>query len=275
MLFHLPQLVEAGKVYKLMPPLYKITKNKKDIYFNDNKEYARYVEKDIVKNITIYAIRNKKKCELTEDEIVDLIINTKDYLSMFDKLAKNNVMNGDDKILFEFILMNLHFIKNGKVKKFTDNIKKFGRDLEVIDNWKDAEEVIVMGIYNFEAQFIRINEKFIKKASDITTYLDNPDNDLYFNVNGEDIQLYQLLSIFESYKPDGRQRYKGLGEMNPDQLGETCFVPGNRHLIKLTIGDLERDKRIFNILHSPKINFRNERKKLMSKFKINPEDLDG
>lgn len=107
-LYHMPQLVEAGKVYKLLPPLYKVTKGNKDIYFNDNRSYAKYVQKEIVANMTIYIPQGKINYKCTDDDIIELMLNTKDYYRELKKRSRNAVM---DTLLFEFILTNLHYLK--------------------------------------------------------------------------------------------------------------------------------------------------------------------
>lgn len=269
LIIHLKQLVLAGKVYKLAPPLYKVTKNKKNIYLDDNKAYAKYVQADIVKNITIYVEKDKGLEKLKDKEITNLILTTNEYYDNIKRLSKNAVT---DQKLFEYILMNIYYIKDDKLNKFIKQIKKFGKDLEVTDN---GNEIIVSGIYNMDSQFVRINKKFISKVKPLTEYLDNEKNQKYFVVNDQRIQLIELLEIFESYKPADRQRFKGLGEMKPEQLDETCLRPGERRLIQLTVDDLDEALETFNVLHGKTPKWQQERKNLMSKFKINIEDIDS
>lgn len=270
-LWHYRQLVEAGKLYKLMPPLYKITKNKKAIYLDDNRAYAEYVQNDIVKNMTIYALRDGEQIKLKNSEILELILSTKDYYDGLKRCATNALT---DTMLFEYILMNIYLIEKNDLKKFVKNLKKYSRDLDIIEN-AEMDEIIISGVYNMDTQFVRINKKFMKKVRKLVEYLNNDNNDKYFVVNDRKVQLFELLEIFDSYKPADRQRYKGLGEMTPAQLDETSLRPGQRRLVQLTIGDLEKTIETFEVLHGKKPKMVAERKKLMSKFKINIDDIDS
>lgn len=123
------------------------------------------------------------------------------------------------------------------------------------------------------AQFLRINKKFMKKVIKLTDYLET--NPYRFIVSDREIQLFELLEIFDSYEPANKQRYKGLGEMTASQLEETCLQPGKRNLVRLTIDDLKRDLAEFDILHGKKQKHVEERKAFMSKFKISIDDIDS
>jgi Type IIA topoisomerase (DNA gyrase/topo II, topoisomerase IV), B subunit len=269
-LFHMPQLVEAGKIYKLIPPLYKVVKRGKTLYFNDTRSYSDYIRQDIVANYEILAVgKNGKSFKLSDDELIDKIIEVKDYFRELKKRADKTLM---DIELFETILINIYYIIEGKVDKFRQAIKQKARFIEVTNNEK-KKEIIVTGYYKMEAQFLRIDMNFLQKASKLLGYLD--ENPYYFIANGRQIQLCELAQLFNSYEPDDVKRYKGLGEMTASQLAETCIEPGKRNLVRLTMDDLHKSLAQFEVLHGDKQTNRDARKQFMSKFKINIEDVDS
>ena len=87
--------------------------------------------------------------------------------------------------------------------------------------------------------------------------------------------VMDFLNIADRYKPAIITRYKGLGEMNSSQIWETTLNPNNRRLIQLTFSDVERDMEILKKLHNDSKEDNEARKLMMSKFKINREDLDN
>ena len=71
------------------------------------------------------------------------------------------------------------------------------------------------------------------------------------------------------------QRYKGLGEMDAQQLWETTLNPEKRSLVQLTFGDIERDIEIFNKLKSDKPKYQAQRKAMFEGYRIRRDDLDN
>jgi len=65
----------------------------------------------------------------------------------------------------------------------------------------------------------------------------------------KETDLLELLDIIEASARKGAyiQRYKGLGEMNPDQLWETTMAPENRHLLQVTVEDFEEADATFTL----------------------------
>ena len=80
-----------------------------------------------------------------------------------------------------------------------------------------------------------------------------------------------------SYKltPKIITRYKGLGEANPEQLRETTLDPNNRILVQFTMDDCVKAMKIFEKLQGNKAVDKAARKKMMSEYKIDRDDLDN
>ena len=89
------------------------------------------------------------------------------------------------------------------------------------------------------------------------------------------MSIGQFSTKYQKYIPDINDRYKGLGEMSPEDLYNTTLDPNSRVLIQLTTQDLKRELKIFDKLHGTTKKDKLARKKMMEEFRINPEDLDN
>ena len=104
---------------------------------------------------------------------------------------------------------------------------------------------------NSKINTLIVNDKLIKLCEKIIGCLDNYPNE--FLLNGEPASLYHIMSLFESFKPDKLKRYKGLGEMNEEQLQETTLHPDmNRTLIRYTSADIIREIEQIRFIESNK-----------------------
>ena len=272
-LVHLPGLVEAGKVYKSVPPLYKVQEGKRAIYLKDNKAYAEYLQNKIANAMDIYKVEGSKKkdaVKLKKSEVVDLIVRNKNYVRDIVKLSRQFVC---DTRLVELIALYHDDIVNNDMKKISKEVSK---KFEFLELKKEKGIYVLEGLVDKEYQYVRLTDKTLKRVKDIAKHIKKAEEgNIYYMANDKVVTLYELLKIFETYEPAHKQRYKGLGEMNASQLWETTLNPESRVLIQLTTDDIKKDLETFNLIHGKKEECRNERKLMMSKFKIDLDDIDN
>lgn len=262
----MPELVADGRLYKVVPPLYSSTENKKTIYLKDNKDYAKYIEKKIADNIKVYDLNGER---ISKSELSNLIIYGKRYLKDMKKTSKQFVT---DPLLLEYLMLNSDKLKDGEIAKFKKILKKKYPDINIIQK-KDFIELD--GFITIDPQYIKLDKKKIKRLYEIRNYvMDHFDGKLNYIVNDEKCTLYEVARQFKSYEPKGLSRFKGLGEMDAQELKSTTIDPENRTLIRLRMKDLEKELDTFNILHSKTNKWSLERKKMMKTFKIDIDDID-
>ena len=245
---HMLPLVEEGHIYVAQPPLYRIKKKNWEEYIHTEKEMN-----DIILSLGTKAAKLKKAKKggkvFTQKELEKIIQNIiaieqlelslerkgipfKKYIQAIDQKKKRypaHKISVHQKPVFLF--------KEGQLASFGE-----------------IEELDHVEIY--ESHEIRkINEDFIKVGSSLENYL--PQEEELFILtseeNGEDIKCNNLKSVLTEVrklatKGMSIQRYKGLGEMNPEQLWESTMDPQKRTLVQVTLEDTVEADSIFTIL---------------------------
>ena len=273
----IPDLIEKGYVYIAQPPLYKLKFGKREKYLIDDLQLKKELLDFAIGEID-FQLSNEFKLE--EKEIKQMLKAYLVALASVDKLAhlydkellmvlasETALEFGDEKKLKKSInylskkLVNYEFIISKK-EKIAINIKntKFGNSREYVisDDTlknKDFENIVNCGknlckVFEKEAQLIFSKGTQIK----ITSFQ----------------EFYDALISFGE-KSLNIQRYKGLGEMNPEQLWDTAMNPETRTLLKVSINDLEEAKDIFSTLMGDIVE---HRKKFIETNSLVAENID-
>ena len=155
-----------------------------------------------------------------------------------------------------------------------NKMKEFLKDEKIEDN-------VLTGIFNGKYQILIMDKLFEKRIKRLQKYVEGNNGDMYYHVNeryGDKItdkgvmSVGQFLKMCQKYQPVIKTRYKGLGELNADELRDTTLDPNNRILIRMTMDDVERELEIFNTLHG---NDDAGRKLMMKHLSVSREDLDN
>lgn len=260
---HLPKLVEDGRIYKAVSPLYEIKSKYKKFILN-KKEYVEIFEKQIRDNLSIMNITNNQM--YSDRELQNILLENRNYLEELNRLADRVVINRN---ILEYILIHRY------EKDFYKNFRKIFPEL-VID-----DDNVLTGIYEGRYQILIMDKIFDKRVKEFETFIHRKNKQLYFrvfektkegNTDKGIMSLGQFLAMSQKYQPVIKTRFKGLGELGAQDLCDTTLDPRNRILIRLSVDDVERDLNKFNILHGDDSS---ERKLLMEHFKIDRDDLDN
>ena len=231
-LMYYRSLVEAGRVYAAVPPLYSIKlKNNDRRYFIDNEDFVSYVFKTFSKENEVRSSDNKK---MKNEDVIHLLATNIDYYDRMETLSKNHAMNPN---VLEFIYNRI--VKNISVKQIAKEGKKIYPYLNIFES---NGVVVGDGLVNDLIETAIFNNEMIKDCKNMISYfLENSDPNGYI-LNGQNVSLYQLMAAFNKYQPKSLIRYKGLGEMNPSELAISTVHPDyNRTLIRYTTEDIERE----------------------------------
>ena len=221
-LLYLRPLIEDGRVYKAVPPLYSIPLGKKKFqYFTDKMDYINYILKQFSKSYEISSLDGNK---MNAGQVADIIFRNMDYDYELESLAANHALNPFllEKALIEY-----------KNKDMFNILKKDYRFLNKI-NIQGID--IMQGLVDNKINTIFMNDKLLHESKIVLRYIENINlTNQYIKLNGQLSTIYGLMKEFRKFEPSSLNRYKGLGEMDGYQLFDSTIDPTKRTLVRYTI----------------------------------------
>lgn len=237
-----PGLIESGKFYTSVAPLFGMKKGKETVYFTSRVDYVQFIQKEFSKKYKISTLKDGKP--LTASQVVDLLYKNIDYTYELRKIG--------DRYKIEHKLLELYlFNRNESVATIGKLIKKEFRFMEIksINETPTAE-----GIINDQYNTLFMNKRLIEDSARIIEIIDS---NLYKDYRLNDIpsSIYDIMMAYEKSEPSSIERYKGLGQMEPDELGISTILPGDRGqrvLIRYTMEDAIKEINQIRALESDK-----------------------
>lgn len=227
-ILYMPQLIEEGRVFKAVPPLYGLPmKNGKTQYFTEKIDYIKYVQKLFAKNNEIKFADGKT---ISTAELTKILYINSDYT--YELLTISNRYAIDPDLLETLLLLHL---AKADYKKLKTAIEKKYRFIKVS---KVNGVIHIQGSLNSKIQTIFYNQRVIDDCVRIINIL-NKNKHLSFKINGVNSTLYELMTKFDESSPKNLRRFKGLGEMDAPSLYESTLDKDNRILIQYTLEDVK------------------------------------
>ena len=252
----MPEIIENGYLYIAQPPLYKIKKGREEHYLRDDKEMSETLIRMGSKKLKL----NGTIRELVEDELFGTVMDIKKYRDLFDRMSSNLQLYRLIQLMVqhevelehagaEHILEKLQPLVQQIPEFFierdseTGKIKILLKDEELEFSWNQLENLSL----NDYVMLLQVHRNLIQILGDQGSWhLEEPDKDISHTCKS----WYEVQEYVTNYGKNGiyLQRYKGLGEMNPDQLWETTLDPETRTLKQVTIEDLVESDGMFTVL---------------------------
>ena len=261
----MPELLEKGYIYTAQPPLYKLKKGKQEVYIRDDKALREQLLAEVLDETRL--VLNKKGESIGGEALSKLI-------SQHQK-AQESMYSFTHQYPEEILQASMYLERLEDLKKDI-NVKDWSKKLQVKLNssalngskWKVeaiknkeqkiSEPEITLSRHGSETAWKLSPSFFRSKAyKDICSFGEHLitllNKDSYFELNGSKFRIDNFASsvnelIEAAKKSFTMSRYKGLGEMNADQLWDTTMDPEARLLGQVTIDDAQKADELFNAL---------------------------
>jgi DNA gyrase subunit B len=271
---HMPKLVEEGHVYIAQPPLYKIKRGQREEYIQTEKQ---------MDEMLLELGREGQKLSSLKDKKTFTDAQFKDILRLLVELEKiTKVLSKKGVELSEYLVLRhpktrklpiyrvkvegkAHFVYSDKeLAGLSDKDAKAGEQelLELLEA-REVEEIVLkieklgLDIANYSPQALLPKEAVAKEPAKKLKAL--------YRINNEKeakdlFSLAELLSYIKEAAGKGMhiQRYKGLGEMNPQQLWDTTMDPEKRTVLQVTLEDAVEVDKMFTVLMGDAVEPRRE-----------------
>lgn len=253
----MPELVERGHIYIAQPPLYKIKHGKEERYLKDEHELKSYMLSTALKEASFYpsAEHDPIKAEALSEIARQYFVAE----GIIDRLSSYIFPEALKALLLE---TDLSIDNDDQTKRAVRLIQASCKDVIKVSLEKDEDGQNVIGLersLHGNVSKAQMNKEFFhgsdyQQINQISKTMSTLKGNDSFVAKGEQKkpvndfgQAIQWL-IDEAKKGVSIQRYKGLGEMNPDQLWETTMDVKNRTLLKVKIEDAIEADEIFTTL---------------------------
>ena len=284
-----PELIEKGYIYIAQPPLYKYKKGKMETYLKDDKRLEEYLINNATDDSKI-SIDGVLVSGETAKQLINKESMYRKNLSYYDthydsdllkKIIEDGTLKADDmtnksKVEEEVNKLLAHF-----KPLETETLKQYSIKIEEEAETKACSLRLVIKTASRTKKF-KLSPGFMR-SPEFADLLNSYDGikkyaKASFKIEREkDTREFTSLTLFSEFViADGKQgayiqRYKGLGEMNPEQLWETTMNPVNRTLLQVKIEDTLDADQVFTVLMGDQVE---PRRKFVEENALNARNLD-
>lgn len=280
---YMKPLIDNGHIYIAQPPLYKVTTGKTSEYLYDERALDKLLRERGAKGLCLCDKTKTKVC--SEGEFQDLMANMSTYYNSYN----NPILNSIPAIVLRGLVRSglevEDFENQDKMNEIAEYLNKYLTDHAKNYNVQEAVNYSVSLKYNPEnARYniklelgddiepVSITSSIIKSSEFkkmksayplIRNFLIEEEEKLILETDSEQIEINSFADLQRIVEERGQkgmqiQRFKGLGEMMPDQLWETTMNPQTRTLLKVDIEDAILADQLFDILMGDKVEPRRD-----------------
>ena len=285
---HMIQLIEAGKLYIAQPPLYRIKRRSHIEYYHGEEEIQQYLLGHGLEGCVLHSLGENGSPKVIEKEqlreLLDIIIDLErqgmilrrrgidiqDYFSHRESetghvpLAQIQVMGQPPQYLYTEPALNEFLSEHAPKTSDEAEEEANGENGKPNDENNDYELVEFRQANHIQRMLDRLEELSFQ-IDDLFPMNREFEQDPKFKLvsDKEEVVIYSLQELLKQVRERGekgvdKQRYKGLGEMNPDQLWETTMDPARRMLVRVKMEDGVKANEMFTVLMGSKVEPRRQ-----------------
>jgi DNA gyrase subunit B len=256
---HMKEVIDRGHLYIAQPPLFKVTQGKKDTYLKDETEKSRFLMSRVAESVEVTP---EGGLPLKGEALINMFQRMEEFRNHARKISARGIPREAIDILVRAQFTDRTALTDaGKLAAVEGALAKAGfTDVHVVhDEITEATVLHFSAGANGNGKRFAVNHdllgqyefrQLVKSFDSLSAFGLPP----YTVKHGEETAVYtgidELLEHIYKVAEKGLsiQRYKGLGEMNPEQLWDTTMNPETRRLLQVTIQDAVGADEIFTIL---------------------------
>ncbi|OQA91305.1 MAG: DNA gyrase subunit B [Elusimicrobia bacterium ADurb.Bin231] len=278
----MPQLIVNGNMYIAQPPLFKMKKGKKEIYIETDEKLESMLLEEGLSDVKIKKLKNGNIVkEYDSKKLSGILRNLIEFETLIKKLSKKGISWEDYLGFKKSEKLPLYRVDSEAGSKYfytEKEWKTFKADFLRLKQEKEAEllkaaggdpsQVVVSEELGTDVKYLweiakldAVVKKLEGHGVDLSDYGNGNGNgkvSYKLDASGEEIEVMNFKQLIDAVMDMGRsgmmiQRYKGLGEMNPQQLWETTMDPASRKLLQVKLEDAVAADNIFTTLMGDKV----------------------
>ena len=286
---YMPDIIREGYLYKVYTPLYSLT-DKDHPFVRNKREIIDIYHKKLSK---VYKIKfNGSDKFASKAEIKEFLDDTYEYPENLKFHAKDigrvnkflveaivaymvlgGVVTSTDKNEIDKIDLDQIFNDQKFIKYLMSRIQTKFKEIKV-----NPESRIIYGVIDGKRPSIKVTHRFLRKTSDLIPVFQKYGYEIVVEEKGKTPVTMTIGEFWDSaskYVSKIIDRFKGVGEINAEDLFKASLDINNRISVQYTMEDVEKELEIFNIVHGPLKKDVEKRKKMMKEYKIRRDDLDN
>jgi DNA gyrase subunit B len=253
----MPQLIEKGYLYIAQPPLYKVKRGNSEVYLKNEEAYKEYL---INSGLDGTLLDGENGVRRSGADLADMVNKASVFVEHLEHLSRL-VSTGALEAAALAGVLNKSGLSNDTA--IAELIKRMNETIEIAKEHWSAEKldnaVVLKRLVRGVGEKITIDERVVstQEAQNLnklgSELRDVFDGKMVLERKDDRFDVTTPSKLLEAVMNAGRKgitisRFKGLGEMNADQLWETTLDPESRNLLQVTVGHAEEADSIFTTL---------------------------
>ncbi|PYT02277.1 MAG: DNA gyrase subunit B [Acidobacteria bacterium] len=288
----MPELIDRGHIYIAQPPLFKIKKGKNEQYIHDEREMQKYLMRKATENVTVTVKATDAQFKGADlRKMLEKLAELDNYLDKLERRLHDrkivdtmiDAFAGPKGILTAKAVKKLHevFEKEALLQQVTAALEEAGYETEIVlDEEHSTFSIAVQRargngriVIDWELATHVEFSKAVQLYGELQDLSQPPfvisENDNHTIVDSRPALLEHVMNSAKSGLTI--QRYKGLGEMNPEQLWQTTLNPETRTILNVQVNDAVETDEMFTVLMGDAVE---PRRKFIEDNALDVKNLD-
>ena len=277
---HMKELVERGHVYIAQPPLYRVKRGKTDRYIRDEREFSHELMRRATED---HIVKAKEGVSLQGAALTTFLLNVQEY----DQIAAKLLRRLRERAVVDLVAASdlekkSDFEDKKALERLLKAIERAKLKIEATLSYDEEHSLYELVLGNGSGHSARINWALastpdVKRLRTLGRAISTSDKPPFtVSCNGDKVTKESAAQVLAFVLEDAKKeftitRFKGLGEMNPEQLWATTMNAESRTLLKVKLEDVVEAEKMFTTLMGENVE---ERRKFIEDNALDVQNLD-